>query len=184
MAPGSSTGTTEVEVAAQSCAGRLSFGDMAEKPTGVRLIVAYKATKAVLQLLAAAFLFHGARHGLQASLAELAQRLHDHAVHAWSDVVARAIDRLVHVRHSLSLAALALAGDAAVSAFEGWALARGFRWAPWLIVGATACLLPLEVYAIVHHPRVGRVVLLAINIAIVAYLITRARLGHRANRRR
>jgi len=165
---------------AKTVAAVYSLPNMAEKPTGIRLIVTYKVAKAILQLVAGAFLFYGARHGLQASLAELALRLREHAVHAWSDIVARAIDRLVHIRHSLSLAALALAGDAAMSAFEGWALVRGFWWAPWLVVVATACLLPFEIYAIVHRPRVGRVVLLAINLAILVYLITRARRGHRS----
>jgi uncharacterized membrane protein (DUF2068 family) len=146
-----------------------------EKPTGVRLIVAYKTTKAVLQLAASAFLLYGARHGLQAALAEFADRLREHAVHSWSDVVARAIARLANARHSLSWAAAALAGDAVVSAFEGWALARGFRWAPWLIVTATACLLPFELYALVRHPRVGRLVIFMINLAIAAYLASRAR---------
>jgi uncharacterized membrane protein (DUF2068 family) len=72
----------------------------------------------------------------------------------------------------------AIAGDGVFSAFEGWALLRGFRWAPWVVVVATATLIPFEVVAIVRHRRIGRFVLLAVNLAIVAYLAWRARREH------
>src|SRR5262249_56122698 len=113
--------------------------------------------------------------GGEASVGECAQRVGEHAVHSWRDVIARAIARLSNFPHSLTWAAAGLAGDAVVSAFEGWALARDFWWAPWLIVAATATLLPFELYAIIRHPRVGRIVIFTINVAIVAYLARRAK---------
>jgi len=145
------------------------------RPTGIRLIVAYKLAKAVAQIAIAVFLWYGARHGLAASLAELAERLREHAVHSWSDVIGRAVARLARTPRSLWWGAVALGADAVVSAFEGWTLVRGYRWGPWLVVTATASLLPFEAYHFVRHPRVGRLVLLLINAAIVVYLSRRAR---------
>jgi uncharacterized membrane protein (DUF2068 family) len=155
------------------------------KPAGVRIIIGYKLGKAILQLVAALILFYGVTHGLAAALAEFAEKLREHAVHAWSNVVAAALLRFTNGRHTIWLAAYALLGDALLSALEAWALWRGFAWGSWLIVGATACLLPFEIHALARHIRVGRVILFLINLAIVAYLLRRVeheRLRDRARR--
>jgi uncharacterized membrane protein (DUF2068 family) len=151
----------------------LTLPGVPTRPAGVRIIIAYKLAKAILQVAAALLLFYGATHGLAAALAEFAENLREHAVHAWSNVVAAALLRFTKGRHSLWLAAYALLGDALLSAFEAWALWRGFAWGSWLIVGATACLLPFEIHALARHIRVGRVVLFLVNLAIVAYLLRR-----------
>jgi uncharacterized membrane protein (DUF2068 family) len=155
------------------------------KPAGVRIIIGYKLGKAILQLVAALILFYGATHGLAAALAEFAEKLREHAVHAWSNVVAAALLRFTDGRRTIWLAAYALLGDALLSALEAWALWRGFAWGSWLIVGASACLLPFEIHALARHIRVGRVILFLINLAIVAYLLRRVeheRLRDRARR--
>jgi uncharacterized membrane protein (DUF2068 family) len=139
------------------------------------LIVTYKFTKAVLQVAAAVLLFYGAAHGLSAKLADFADRLREHAVHAWTNVFAAALLRFVHSRHSLAFTADALLLDAGLSSVEGWALSRGYTWGEWLVVGTTAFLLPFEIRALLHHVRVGRVLLLALNLVIVAYLIVNIR---------
>jgi len=155
------------------------------KPAGVRLIMGYKFGKAILQTLAGIVLLYGVTHGLAAALTNFADKLREHAVHAWSNVVAAALLRLTDRRHSLWLATYALFGDALLSTLEGWALWRGYAWGSWLIVGATACLLPFEIRALAHHIRVGRVILFLLNLAIVAYLLRRVegeRLEARARR--
>ena len=53
---------------------------------------------------------------------------------------------------------------------EGLALAAGRWWAPWLVVGATAALLPWEIFELIKHPGWGRVLILIINVAVVAYM--------------
>jgi uncharacterized membrane protein (DUF2068 family) len=145
------------------------------RPAGLRLIVAYKFTKAILQVAAAVLLFYGAAHGLSAKLADFAERLREHAVHAWSNVVAAALLRFVQARHSLAFTADALLLDAGLSSVEGWALSRGYTWGEWLVVGTTAFLIPFEIRALVHHLRFGRALLLVLNVAIVAYLIVNIR---------
>lgn len=149
------------------------------RPAGVRMIIGYKLGKAILQVAAALILFYGATHGLAAALTEFAEKLREHAVHAWSNIVAAALLRFTHARHSLWLAAYALLGDALLSGLEGWALWRGFAWGSWLIVGATACLLPFEIHTMARHIRVGRVILFLVNLAIVAYLLRRVAAEHR-----
>jgi uncharacterized membrane protein (DUF2068 family) len=144
-------------------------------PAGLRLIVTYKFTKAVLQILAAVLLFYGAAHGLNARLADFAEKLREHAVHAWSNVFAAALLRFTHSKHSLGFTAYALLADAGLSSVEGWAISRGHTWGEWLVVGTTACLIPFEIRALFHHLRVGRVILLVLNVAIVAYLVINVR---------
>ena len=148
---------------------------MQTRPAGLRLIIAYKFIKAILQVAAAFLLFYGAAHGLSARLADFADRLREHAVHAWSNVVAAALLRFVHARHSLIFTAGALLLDAVLTSVEGWALSRGYTWGEWLVVGTTAFLIPFEIRALVHHLRLGRALLLVLNVVIVAYLIVNIR---------
>jgi uncharacterized membrane protein (DUF2068 family) len=145
------------------------------RPVGLRLIIGYKYLKAVLQLAAAGVLWYGARHGLADYLTGFADNLREHAVPAASHRFISALDRFNHQPHGLRWLAAALVGDAVVSAFEAWALAAGYVWAPWIVVGATASLLPFEVVALFRHLRVGRVLVLVINVLIVVYLIGRVR---------
>jgi uncharacterized membrane protein (DUF2068 family) len=56
------------------------------------------------------------------------------------------------------------------SAIEAFLLLSGKTWAQWVVIVGLAGLLPFEILSIVHHPRVGKFVLLAANLAIVAYL--------------
>jgi len=149
--------------------------------TGLRLIITYKLTKAILQVLAAVLLFYGAAHGLGARLAEFAEKLREHAVHAWSNVFAAALLRFTHSRHSLTWTAYALLADAGLSSVEGWALSRGYTWGEWLVVVTTAGLIPFEIRALMHHVRIGRVILLVLNVAIVAYLVMNIRFRRRAH---
>lgn len=150
-------------------------------PPGLRLITIYKFTKAVLQVAAAVLLFYGAAHGLNARLAEFAEKLREHAVHAWSNVFAAALLRFTHSKHSLSFTAYALLADAGLSSIEGWALSRGYTWGEWLVVVTTSALIPFEIRALMHHVRAGRIILLILNVVIVTYLIVNIRWRRRAH---
>jgi len=54
---------------------------------------------------------------------------------------------------------------------EGAGLALRKRWAEYLTIISTSSLLPLEVYELFHRPTTGRLVLLLVNLAVVAYLV-------------
>jgi uncharacterized membrane protein (DUF2068 family) len=58
---------------------------------------------------------------------------------------------------------------------EGIGLLLRKRWAEYFTIITTAGLIPLEIYELVHHLTAAKIVILAINVAIVVYLIVRVR---------
>jgi uncharacterized membrane protein (DUF2068 family) len=58
---------------------------------------------------------------------------------------------------------------------EGIGLALRKRWAEYLTIVSTASLLPLEIYELAKRLTAGRIVLLLINLAVVAYLVIEVR---------
>lgn len=76
--------------------------------------------------------------------------------------------------HRLKLGGLALVADGLFTLFEGWALLRGWAFAPWLVVIATASFVPWEVARLIRALHVGRIVALVVNLAVVAYLAQKA----------
>jgi len=56
---------------------------------------------------------------------------------------------------------------------EGYGLLRRRKWAEQLVVVATLIPVPLELYELFHEPSFKKVGALALNLAIVAYLIHR-----------
>lgn len=145
-----------------------------ERPTGIRLIIAYKWLKALLQIGIAVMLFIGVRRGLATQLTSLATELRAHAVHAWSDAAAAALLRFLARPQDLVLVATALAADAVVSVIEGWVLLQGYSWGPWVVVGATGSTIPFEIIALTRHFSPARFALFAVNVVIVVYLGRRA----------
>ena len=53
---------------------------------------------------------------------------------------------------------------------EAWGLWRAKAWASWLGCVGTAAYLPLDLYALYHHPGWHTWTVLAINLAVVAIL--------------
>jgi uncharacterized membrane protein (DUF2068 family) len=62
---------------------------------------------------------------------------------------------------------------AAVFTVEGVGLLLGKRWAEWLTVIVTSSFIPVEVYEMIEHFSAGKVLALALNVAIVIYLVAR-----------
>jgi len=139
---------------------------------GLSLIVGYKLTKASLQALAALALVALVLARQTSGLQSVALWLRDHATAAWSVALADRLARAV-TRHNLLIVAIALAADAVLSLIEGWALHRRHNWARWLVVGASALLLPFEVLELIRRVTAGRVAILLVNTVIVIYLIRR-----------
>lgn len=67
---------------------------------------------------------------------------------------------------------------AGVFVVEGIGLLRGRPWAEWLTVIVTASFIPFEVYELTRRPGVGKVIAIAVNAAIVAYLAWRRVRAH------
>jgi len=143
---------------------------MSGRAWGEQAIIVYKLGRACVQGLAAVLLLLGARDGLAAALARVAQRIADHAVHA---SVAALAHRILAALPHLQLLGAALAADAGLAALEGWALARGHRWGEWLVVVTTGSLLPWEAWELIRRPSLVRLLLLVVNLAVVLYLALR-----------
>jgi uncharacterized membrane protein (DUF2068 family) len=137
---------------------------------GLRLIVLYKLGKAGLELAGSAALLALLWAGLAEQLHAHLLALRDHLVSAWAVHLADVLTRALTADHLVWLD-LALLLDALVSGLEGWALHRRFGWARWLVVLATGSLLPFEVVSLLHGVHLGRALTLAINLAVVAYLV-------------
>jgi uncharacterized membrane protein (DUF2068 family) len=149
--------------------------------TGVKLIAAYKIGKGIAEALLAVALTILVAAGAVERAHDLAMAIKEHLVHHWAIRLAEAVLRNLTVRRVFWVIA-ALAADALISAFEGWALLRGYIWAPWLVVGATALLLPVELAEIIRHVTFGRVGLFLANSAIVLYLAHGAWRAHKQHR--
>jgi uncharacterized membrane protein (DUF2068 family) len=102
-------------------------------------------------------------------------------------LTSRVFDRALRFALNLSVAkqtALAVTafGYAALMSAEAIALHLRRLWARWFTIGATASLIPIEVYEIVREVHVVRVVILAVNIAVVIYLARRRELFEEGSR--
>ncbi len=66
---------------------------------------------------------------------------------------------------------------ALVFSVEGVGLWMERRWAEWLTIVITGSLIPFELWRLALAPGPGKAVLVAINVAIVAYLIRQLRVA-------
>ncbi len=132
----------------------------------------YKAVKAVAEAAVAVGLVVLAATGELDVLRAVAHHLRADFASHWSLRLGRVLGALLSER-GFHLLELGMALDAVVSAIEGWCLWRGYAWGEWVVVGATAIPLPLEVVAIVRHVRFWRVALAIVNGAVVGYLARR-----------
>lgn len=64
---------------------------------------------------------------------------------------------------------------AAIFTTEGIGLWLGKRWAEWLTAVVTGSLIPLEIWEMAHRPGLGKAAVIAINVAIVWYLVRQLR---------
>jgi len=136
----------------------------------LHLIATVKIMKGCLLLaIAAAFLILDQRSALISSLINWAEEelllLHN-TVLIWLlnrfDVMLQAPSL-----HTTGLFALVYS---LVLLTEGIGVWKQQRWAEWLMVCATASLIPLEVYHLTHKPTFIKVLIIVINVMIVIYL--------------
>ena len=64
---------------------------------------------------------------------------------------------------------------AALFFIEGIGLLKKKRWAEYMTVIVTLSFLPLELFELVHHPSWLKIVVIALNLGICAYLIVNLR---------
>jgi uncharacterized membrane protein (DUF2068 family) len=138
-------------------------------PLGVQIIGMLKLTTAALGLAVGFGLFRLFKSDVAASLEQIIRHLHldpeDRLIHgaiAWISGLQPKQMRLIEVGTFCY---------ASLHALEGIGLLAGKRWGAYLTILATSSLIPLECYEIYQRPRPLRIAVLAINIAIVIYLL-------------
>jgi uncharacterized membrane protein (DUF2068 family) len=143
------------------------------KSTTLLFIALFKLTKGILLLIVAI----GAHRLLHRDVSN--------TIAHWVDVLRvdpdnRYIHRLLTRALSVTPAQLK-AASAGTFIYSGLLLTEGIglllrrRWAEYFTIITTAGLIPLEIYEIVHHLTAAKIVVLAVNVAIVVYLILRVR---------
>ncbi len=151
-----------------------------KRPAALEAIILYKLIKAALEVVLGLCAVVLLASGAEAGAATLAEVLLEHFEQGWSIQAATLIVVAATSGH-VKFVALAAFADAALSAVEGLALRAGRWWAPWLVVVATAALVPWEFWEIFRQPRWGRFLLLIVNFAVVAYLLRGVVREHRAH---
>lgn len=140
------------------------------KPTsGLRAVAVYEAAKGVLVLLAGFGLLSLLQRDVQQFAEQLVAHLHLNPAKGYPRIFIDAAANLTNSRLWL-FAGFALV-YAAVRWIEAYGLWLGRRWAEWFAVASGAIYVPAELYEIARGVSVTKLLLLAANVCIVAYLI-------------
>jgi uncharacterized membrane protein (DUF2068 family) len=155
-------------------------GDRDERVLG--LIGAFKLLKTAILVTLGVIALEGGHERIAHSLAHAT---HWTGVFSGREIVQRGLARLLSLDdqtiHRLGIASLVYA---TVFATEGLGLLARRRWAEWFTVGTTSSFIPLEIYELIRHPGMGKVVALIVNLAIVAYLLLSLRATRRSKNER
>jgi uncharacterized membrane protein (DUF2068 family) len=135
---------------------------------GLRLIAVYEAAKGAIVLLAGCGVLALAGRNLQALGESLVDHLHLNPASGMPRVFLHALAD-VHDRQ-LWMVAAGAAVYAVVRFVEGWGLWYGRRWAEWLGVVSAGIYVPFELREIAREPSALHFGILAVNLAIIAYL--------------
>lgn len=136
---------------------------------GLRVIIVWKAIKAVLLYALGIAAFALVHSDVQQLAEDLVASL---GIDAGRPTVQHALAKLDGLTpHRISIIGIGAILYATVMAIEAWGLHRRRLWAEWLTVIVTSSLIPLEIYELIKHPSVGKVIALVVNIAIVLYLL-------------
>ena len=147
----------------------------------MRMIIAYKIAKGCLMLLAGLVFTIALWRGQADHLHAFALSLREHVT---ARLAIEASEFLLRVATPgrLALTSIAIGADGAITFVEAWLLHRRTRLAIWLVVIASSSLIPWELYELVFHFRILRLVLLVFNVVVVIYLGLQAS-RHVAHRR-
>ena len=148
-------------------------------------IVAIKLFKGIVLLLAAAGIFSLAGKDLSDEFDQFIRWIHLDPEHRFFQNIGDWLDTIT----AANVSAVAL-GTLLYGLFllvGGTGLAFRAKWAIWLAIGESAFFIPIEIFELVrrrlpnmpdqprpelfHHPKIGLLIVLALNILIVWYLL-------------
>ena len=146
---------------------------------GLQLIALFKFLKAAVLVaagLAAVGLLSPVRGAVTEAWLERLALSHGHRlISVWAERAAAFLSAAGS--HRLLLLAVGAFLYASLFVVEGLGLIRARRWAEYLTVIATSSYFPLEVLALWHHPAAAPAVTMALNIAVVTYLVGQLKTG-------
>ena len=154
---------------------------MRSGPRTLWVIGGFKLAKGLLLLAVGV----GALHMLHKDVADVVAGWFEH-VHVDPDnrYADRVLTRLLSVDdRKLKAISLGTFGYAALLLTEGIGLLLRQRWAEYVTVIVTGSFIPLELYELSRHVTLTRLIVIAVNLAIVAYLIVLLRRGTPAGAR-
>ena len=128
----------------------------------------FEALKGTLALLAAGGLFYLIPHDLRHIAVELVGRLHLNAGKSYPNVFNRIIEDTSNAQLWM-IGALVLV-YAAVRFAEAYGLWRERRWAEWLAALSGGIYVPVEIYELTRGVSGIKLVALALNLCVVAYM--------------
>ena len=135
---------------------------------GVRIVAVIEAAKGVLVLAAGLGLFALMHRDVQTVAERIVEHFHlnpaSRTPRIFLELAAKASDS------NLQLLALGASGYSLVRFVEAYGLWRQRRWAEWFAVAAGGAYIPIELYELWRGVTWIRFGLLAVNVAIVAYL--------------
>jgi uncharacterized membrane protein (DUF2068 family) len=141
---------------------------MTGHPSLLPWIVAFKAVKATVLAALGVMLLMAIHRDPVDFVVQIAMAVHLPVTsHLVDRALALAFRATTQKEEALAAAAF---GYAILMGTEGVGLYLRRRWARWFTIGATSSFIPLEVYEIAREPRLLRVLILVLNIAVVAYL--------------
>ena len=142
-------------------------------PLGLILIGAFKFACGLLLVALGVGLF---RHAHDDPAAEAAHIVSALKLDPENYYIHTAIERISGIKpHQLRAIGAGTFLYALMYLVEGGGLLLRKHWAEYLTVVATGLFIPLEVYEAARRPTMIRIALLAINVAIVAYLVYQLR---------
>jgi hypothetical protein len=143
--------------------------------TGLKLIIAYKALKAPVMLGIAVWLTVAPSQAY-ATFEWVAEELS--AANTFFSPLGDWIANHLSLRTLRGGAFIAWL-DGLFTAAEAVLLVLRKPWSEWMVAIGLALLLPFELISVIRKPRIGKIAVLVINAAVVAYLVRR-----RINQRR
>ncbi|HEX4985042.1 MAG TPA: DUF2127 domain-containing protein [Burkholderiales bacterium] len=136
---------------------------------GLRAVALYEAAKGLLVLVAGFGVLTFMREDLQGVAERLVRHLHLNPAKGYPRIFIDAASNVSDARLWM------LAGFALLYALLRWVEAYGLwherRWAEWFAVLSGAIYVPAELYGLFRHATALRLLLLALNVGVVAYMV-------------
>lgn len=146
---------------------------------GLRAVAIFEAIKGILVLVVGFGLVSMLHHDAQHAVERLIEHLHLNLASHFQSVFAETLEQLTNMR--LWLLSTAALSYATVRAIEAYGLWHERPWAEWFAALSGGVYIPFEVLKLQRHATWLGVLLLAANLAIVAFMLM---LRFRARRER